>query len=428
MKASRKVDHVLNIRITHKTARVPLMEAVAFQDKTQALTELRKIEGVEECLYLQTCNRIEIYLVAEEIGSILDKVKSFLANRAGDQVSEVRRAIETSIDSEAVNHLLRVTSGLESLVIGEDQILNQVWDAYIEAEKQKTVGPILKRLFNRADAVGRKVRRETGINKGAVSIGSAAVELAIKVAGNLNNKRILIMGAGEIGTLVAKAMARRCLSPIFIANRTYERAVKLAEELSGRAVRWDKFDEVMADADVVFCATSAPHYLLTKKMIARLVSERQNPNTMVIIDISNPRNVEKNVTEVQGVQLYNIDDLKLIADTNRAQREAAIEQAQAIIDKELELFEEDMKSLSVRLIVTALLYEAEQIRQRELATAMAMMGQLDERQKRILNDLTSIILKQTYIPLIENLRLAAKNGDKQAIDAVAKLLEKSEKK
>lgn len=428
MKASRKVDHVLNIRITHKTARVPLMEAVAFQDKTQALTELRKIEGVEECLYLQTCNRIEIYLVAEEIGSILDKVKSFLANRAGDQASEVRRTIETSIDSEAVNHLLRVTSGLESLVIGEDQILNQVWDAYIEAEKQKTVGPILKRLFNRADAVGRKVRRETGINKGAVSIGSAAVELAIKVAGNLDNKRILIMGAGEIGTLVAKAMARRCLSPIFIANRTYERAVKLAEELSGRAVRWDRFDEVMTDADVVFCATSAPHYLLTKKMIARLVSERQNPHSMVIIDISNPRNVEKNVTEVQGVQLYNIDDLKLIADTNRAQREAAIEQAQAIIDKELELFEEDMKSLSVRLIVTALLSEAEQIRQRELATAMAMMGQLDERQKRILNDLTSIILKQTYIPLIENLRLAAKNGDKQAIDAVAKLLEKPEKK
>lgn len=428
MNASRKVDHVLNVRITHKTARVPLMEAVAFQDKTQALTELRKINGVEECLFLQTCNRIELYLVAEEIGNILDKAKNFLANRAGDHADEARRAIETAVDNEAFNHLLRVTSGMESLVIGEDQILNQVWDAYLEAEREKTIGPILKLLFNRADAVGRKVRKETGINKGAVSIGSAAVELAVKVVGNLENKRILVMGAGEIGTLIAKAMARRCLSPIFIANRTYDRAVKLAEELSGKAVRWDRFDEVMADADVVFCATSAPHYLLTKEIITRLKSERQNTNSMVIIDISNPRNVEKTVTEVQGVRLYNIDDLKLIADMNRAQREAAIEQAQAIIDKELVLLEEDIKSLSVRLIVSALLSEAEQIRQKELATAMAMIGPLDERQKRILNDLTTVILKQTYIPLIENLRLAAKNGDKQAIDAVAKLLEKPEKK
>jgi glutamyl-tRNA reductase len=428
MNASRKVDHVLNVRITHKTARVPLMEAVAYQDKTQALTELRTIEGVEECLYLQTCNRIEIYLVAEETENLIDITKNFLANRAGDQAQEAFQAIESSIDNEAINHLLRVTAGMESMVIGEDQILNQAWNAYIEADKEKTIGPILKLLFTRAVSVGRKVRSETGINKGAVSIGSAAVELAVKLIDHLENKKILIMGAGEIGTLIAKAMARRCLSPIFIANRTYDRAVKLAEELSGQAVRWDRFDEVMADADVVICATSAPHYLLTKEIITRLMNERQNPSPMVIIDISNPRNVEKNVTEVQGVKLYNIDDLKLIADTNRAQRKAAIEQAQAIIDKERVLLEEDVKSLSIRLIASALLSKAEQIRKRELATATAMMGQLDERQKRILNDLTTIILKQTYIPLIENLRLAAKNGDKQAIDAVARLLEKPEKK
>jgi glutamyl-tRNA reductase len=317
---------------------------------------------------------------------------------------------------------------MESMVIGEDQILNQVWDAYIEADNAKTLGPILKHLFNRAVTVGRKVRNETGINKGAVSVGSAAVELAVKLLGNLEDKNILVMGAGEIGTLVSKSMARRCLSPIFIANRTYDRAVKLAENLKGQAVRWDRFDEVMADADVVICATSAPHYLLTKEIVLRLMTERQNKNPMIIIDISNPRNVENTVTQVTGAKLYNIDDLQTITAINKSQRETAIEQAQNLLDKELLILEEDMKSLSVRLIVSALLSEAEQVRQKELSTATAMMGQIDERQKKILNDLTAIILKQTYIPIVENLKVAAKNGDKQAIDAAAKLFEKTEKK
>lgn len=428
MNASLKVDHVLNVRITHKTARVPLMEAVAFKDKSQALTGLRALEGVEECLYLQTCNRIEIYLIAEEAESTINSAKNLLANRAGEQTEEALKAIETSTDKEAFNHLLRVTSGMESMVIGEDQILNQVWDAYLEADSAKTLGPILKHLFNRAVSVGRKVREETGINKGAVSVGSAAVELAVKLLGNLDDKKILVMGAGEIGTLVSKALARRCLSPIFIANRTYDRAVKLAEDLSGKAVRWDVFDEVMADADVVICATSAPHYLLTKDIIARLIGERQNKNNMIIIDISNPRNVEKTVTEVSGAKLYNIDDLQMIADKNKAQREAAIGQAQVILDKELLILEDDMKSLSVRMIVSALLSGAELIRQKELATAIAMMGELDERQKRVLNDLTSILLKQTYIPLVENLRAAAKSGDRQTIEVAAKLFDKTEKK
>ncbi len=233
MHSSAKTDHTLNVRITHKTARVPLMEAVAFKDKGKALAEIRSVEGVEECLLLQTCNRIEIYLISEEVNTALNLVKDYLAKRSVANVEEAFRAVETSEDDEAFNHLLRVTSGLESMVIGEDQVLNQVWDAYLEAENAKTLGPILKHLFNRAMTVGRRVRNETGINKGAVSVGSAAVELAVTLLGNLEEKKILVMGAGEIGTLVAKALARRCLSPIFIANRTHDRAVKLAEDLKG---------------------------------------------------------------------------------------------------------------------------------------------------------------------------------------------------
>ncbi len=155
------------------------MEAVSFKDKEKALAEIRSLENVEECLILQTCNRIEIYIVAEEAENTAKVAKDYLAKRAGANAEEAFKAIETAVDGEAFNHLLRVTSGLESMVIGEDQVLNQVWDAYLEAENAKTVGPILKHLFNRAMTVGRRVRNETGINKGAVSVGSAAVELAV---------------------------------------------------------------------------------------------------------------------------------------------------------------------------------------------------------------------------------------------------------
>jgi len=427
MHSSAKIDHVINVRITYKTAHVPLMEAVAFKDKEKALAEIRSIENVEECLILQTCNRIEIYAVTEDGKNTLNLVKDYWVKRAMAHAEEASNAMETSMDNEAFNHLLRVTSGLESMVIGEDQVLNQVWNAYLEAENAKTVGPILKHLFNRAMTVGRRVRNETGINKGAVSIGSAAVELAVTLLGNLEDKKILVMGAGEIGTLVAKALARRCLSPIFIANRTHDRAVKLAEDLSGKAVKFDQFEEVLVDADVVICSTAAPHYLLTKEMVSRLMKQRTNNNDLVIIDISNPRNVEKTVQEVARTKLHNIDDLQLIADKNKQEREKSIEKAVKILDKEIVILNQDMKSFSVRLIVSSLLSHAEEVRQKELATALSMIGDVDEREREILDDLTSILLKQTFVPIVENLRLAAKNGDAQLIDLAVKLFEKTEK-
>ena len=427
MHSSAKIDHTINVRMTHKTAHVPLMETVAFKDKETALAEICSLENIEECLILQTCNRIEIYVVTEDVDNTVNLVKDYFIKNGRANVEEASEAVETSVDNDAFDHLLRVTSGLESMVIGEDQVLNQVWDAYLLSDNAKTVGPILKHLFNRAMTVGRRVRNETGINKGAVSVGSAAVELAVKLLGNLEDKKILVMGAGEIGTLVAKALSRRCLSPIFIANRTYERALKLAEELSGKAVHFNQFEEVLADADVVICSTAAPHYLLTKDILSKLMGQRTNKNGLMVIDISNPRNVEKAVQEIASVKLYNIDDLQLIADKNKQQREKSIEKAVKILDEELVILNEDMKSFSVRLIISSLLSQAEHVRQKELATALTMMGNVDERERKILDDLTSILLKQTFVPIVENLRSAAKNGDEQLIDFAAKLFEKTGK-
>ena len=422
MHSVKPVD-IINVRITHKTAHVPLLEAVSFKDKANAYTEIRLLDGVQESVLIQTCNRIELYLVSQDGYETVKAVVEYLVNHASTHIAEARKAIEYSVNHDALNHLLRVASGLESMVIGEDQVTNQVWNAYLEAEKANAVGPVLSLIFNRAVNVGRRVRRETGISKGAVSVGSAAVELAENLLGCLDEKKILVMGAGETGTLVAKSMARRCLSPIFIANRTYERALRLAEELCGKAVKFDKLGEVLVDAAVVFCSTSAPHYLLTKELVSKLIATRQNKNDLIVIDISNPRNVEETIKELPHVKLFNIDDLTIIADQNKLERQKSVQEAFKIINEELALLESAVREDSVREIVSDLLSQIEKNRQRELAKALNMMDDLDERQKKIVSDLTSILLKHMLLPVVENFRRAAANDETELIEVGAKLFE-----
>ena len=422
MRSSAGNVNIVNVRITHKKSRVTLMEAVAFKDRKGALSEIRSMaNNIDECVLLQTCNRVELYTVGKDGEKIAKMLGEYLINRAGSMAEEASRAIEVSLNQDALRHILRVASGLESMIVGEDQILSQVWDAYLEAESVGMVGPVLKTVFSKAVSVGRRVRNGTGINKGAVSIGSAAVELAESLLGNLNGKKVLVIGAGETGTLVAKALARRCLNAIFIANRTYERALKLAEELCGKAVKFDRLEETLIDADVVICSTSAPHYLLTRELVCEVMKQRHNRSDLMIIDISNPRNVEKSVQDIEGVKLHNIDDLQMIAERNKEERQKSVEKASKIIDEELLLLDRDLKTQSVRNIISSLFLRAEEIRQRELMKALNMLGNIDEKERKIVDDLTYILVKQTFVPIIENLRIAAMNNDKQLIDVAVKL-------
>ncbi|MCP8307577.1 MAG: glutamyl-tRNA reductase [archaeon] len=414
--------NIVNVRITHKKSRVTLMEAVAFKDRKGALTEIRSMaNNIDECVLLQTCNRVELYTVGKDGEKIAKMLSEYLINRAGSMAEEASRAIEISLNQDALRHILRVASGLESMIVGEDQILSQVWDAYLEAESVGMVGPVLKTVFSKAVSVGRLVRNETGINKGAVSIGSAAVELAESLLGNLNEKKVLVIGAGETGTLVAKALARRYLNAIFVANRTYERALKLAEELCGKAVKFDRLEEALIDADVVICSTSAPHYLLTRELVCGVMKQRHSRSDLMIIDISNPRNVEKSVQDIEGVKLHNIDDLQMIAEKNKEERQKSVEKASKIIDEELPLLDRDLKAQSVRNIISSLFLRTEEVRQRELMKALNMLGNIDEKERKIIDDLTCILVKQTFVPIIENLRIAAMNNDKQLIDVAVKL-------
>jgi glutamyl-tRNA reductase len=422
MQSCAKPLDIVNVRITHKTARVPLLEAVSFKDKAEAYREMSQLKGAQESVLIQTCNRIELYLVSINGDKTAKSALQFFENRAAPHASEVSKAIEYSVNHDALCHLLRVTSGLESMVIGEDQVINQVWNSYLEAEKAKVTGPVLSLLFNRAVNVGRRVRQETGISKGAVSVGSAAVELAEKLLGSLNQKKILIMGAGETGTLVAKAMARRCLNPIFIANRTYERAFRLAQELGGKAIMFDKLGTALVDADVIFCSTSAPHYLLTKDLIAWFMAARKNKNNLIIIDISNPRNVEESVKQLPQVKLYNIDDLTLIAEHNKQERQKSLQTADKIVNQELVALEQAVKADSVNCVIADLLSKVEDKRQKELEKALGLLGEVDERKKRVVGNLTVTLIKQTLLPVVENIRRAAANDEGQLVIVASKLL------
>ena len=412
---------IVNVRITHKTADVPLLESVAFNVKRDALAEIRSLADINECVVLQTCNRIEIYVVNKNGEKTAKTIKDYLVKRSGAKAEEAKTAIEVSINQDALRHILRIASGLESMVMGEDQVLNQLWDAFLEADTEKAVGPVLRNIFNKTASAGLRVRNATGINKGAISIGSVAVELAGGLMGGFEGKQVLVMGAGEMGTLVAKALARRSLSAIFIASRTYERAVRLAEQLSGKAVKFDKLSEALLEADVVICSTAAPHYLLTKEIVQDAMNRRSNPGELFIIDISNPRNVEKSVQEIAKVHLYNLDDLQTIADKNKDERQKSAEKAEKIIEEELVLLERDVKAQSVRDIISMLLSRAEEVRQKELAKAFSMMQDINDKEKEVVDDLTLILLKQTFLPIIENLRKAAVNNDKELIDIAIKL-------
>jgi glutamyl-tRNA reductase len=421
MHSSVETIDIVNIRLTHKCADVPLLESVAFEDKGNAMKEIKLLGYADECVLLQTCNRLEFFLVTKNGKHAAELMKQYLARRAGTKANEVSQAVEVALNQDALRHILRIASGLESMVVGEEQVLNQLWNAFLDADNAKTVGSVLRHVFNKAASVGLRVRNETGISKGAISIGSVAVELAGALMGGFEGKKVLVMGAGNMGTLVAKALARRSLSAMFIASRTYERAVKLAGQLCGEAVKFDKLSEALQDADVIICSTSAPHYLLTKEIVQSVMSQRRNRGSLFIIDISNPRNVETSVQDIEGVKLYNLDDLQSIADRNKEERQKSADQASRIVEEELLLLLRDVKSQSVRDVISYLLSRTEDVRQRELSKAFGMLENLDEKQREVIEDLTLVLLKQTFLPIIQNLRKAAVENDKELIDMATKL-------
>jgi glutamyl-tRNA reductase len=385
---------ILNIRIDHKTADINKIEE-STTTMEDIFAKIQKEHQVQEFIQLKTCNRAEIYLVMDEApldyhwnGLVVEK------------------------DEKALEHVLKLSCGLESMIIGEDQILGQLKDAYKFSVKAGCCGQVLSTVFTKAIHVGQSVRKKTRINQGSVSIGSAAVNLAESVLGNLKCKKVLVIGAGKMGTLVAKALVEKHLQAIVVANRTYDRAVCLAKELGGSAIHFDSLSQAMSDADVVISATGAPHNILTQEKVSEAVPP-EHLQTMVMIDIANPRDIEEEVAQL-GVKLYNIDDLRGIADKNKKIREAEAIEAEKIIADELELLEKSLRHLEVEPVIAQIRAQAETIRMRETQKAFRKLGDMNGKEK-VVDDLTKVVVDRVFLDIIHNLKEAAENNNKDVL-------------
>ena len=395
---------ILNIRVDHKTADISKMERSSQKLDVLFNTILEKYQ-VSEYLNIKTCNRAEIYLVLEDCD--LENLQS------NDFVIES--------DDNALKHLLRLSSGLESMIIGEDQILGQIKEAKKRSVNEGSSGHVLKTIFTKAVHVGQVVRKKTKINEGSLSIGSAAVELAESVHGDLKCKKVLIIGAGKMGTLVAKALVEKNLKAIVVANRTHDKAVMLAKELGGSAIHFNKLDEALMDADVVISATGAPHPILTYEKLKDVIPDF-NISKMVMVDIANPRDIDEDVSKL-GVKLFNIDDLRGIANRSRKMRETEASDAEKIVAEEMVLLKRSLKHLEVEPIISDIRVTAENIRLNETQRAFKMLGDMNGNEK-IVEDLTKVVVERLFFNVIKNLKKAAENDQKNVIEAAETIFSK----
>ncbi|HUG42004.1 MAG TPA: glutamyl-tRNA reductase [Longimicrobiales bacterium] len=381
------------VGLNHETAPVEVRERFVFSEgeAREALAELTSAGVVREAVLLSTCNRTELYGAAgdDRTEAAQDAARALLAERAGMAPAEAERYLYRRSAQDAVRHLFRVTSSLDSMVVGEAQIQGQVREAYETAlalRERGVVGPVLSRLFESALSVGGRVRSETRLGTGAASVPSAAVELARKIFGSLKGHRALILGAGQMSELALECLAGDAVENVVVANRTTRRAEALAAKVGGRSAGYEDLPRLLREADIVMSATAAPHYMLTRAMLDEVFPRgRQDP--LLVVDLALPRDVEPAAGEVSGVFLYDIDDLRQIVEDNRARRENQVPDAEAIVDAAVEDFWRWYASLDVVPVLRAMRDRAERLRAAELEKALRKLAHLSPEDRAVVEAL-----------------------------------------
>jgi glutamyl-tRNA reductase len=359
---------IFALGVSHKTAPLELREQLALTEGRAAgvLSALTSEETVSEAASLSTCNRTELYLVVSDPVEAEAAALGVLAREAGIRPTELLGPLYSLRGSEAAAHLYRVTAGLDSMILGEAEIQGQVKRAYELALVEGATGPILNRLFRGALAAGKRARTETAVGEKGVSIPSVAVELAQRNLGDLASRRVLLVGAGETSELSARALAARGAHAIFIANRRHNRAIGLAERFGGRAVRIDELPAQLAEADIVVSTTNSPHHLVERTELELVMKQREG-RPLLLIDLAVPRDIDPACRELDGVSLYDVDEVQAIVERNASGREAEARRAAGILDSELVRFERWLASQEVMPTVAALRERADEIVSRVLA-------------------------------------------------------------
>ncbi len=420
---SDKPSHILLLGANHETAPVAVREKLSFaeQEVPKALSILMAMPVIQEVILFSTCNRMEILLTSGDVSGAVASVKAFLQEQKQLSEEQYENIHYLYQDEEAVRHLFRVASGLDSMIMGEPQIFGQIKAAYRQAVNQQTTGVILNRLIHRTFFVAKRVRSETGIGDNAVSVSYAAIELGRKIFGSLEEKQVLLIGAGEMAELAVEHLVGHHVTRVFVANRTFRRAVDLAKKFSGTPVSMEEISEILQTVDIVVSSTGSADLVVTRAMVKPVMRRRKN-SPLFFIDIAVPRDIDPSVHKLENAYLYDIDDLREVVDENLAQRRLEAVKAERIIEEAWLSFRNWYDHLAVVPTVVALREKIADIARTEADKTMGSLPHLSESDRAAIYRMTdAIVNKVMHDPTTFLKSVADKKDERRYIDMVKKL-------
>jgi glutamyl-tRNA reductase len=400
---------LVSFGVTHRKAPLATLDAVTFRDLDKFYRITKALSEIRGSLILQTCNRVEIYLDTDHAEKLSDRILSNWALETRFKLNELSRLVEVRKDEEVVDHLVRLGAGLESMLVGETQILGQIKSALSTARSNGAANLLLSDLVDRATAAGAKIREQTGLGRGAVSLGSAAIRLAEESLGTPEAWRVLVIGTGQVAMLAVKALKARGVASILVSGRSRQRTESFCRTYGGTPISFQDIQTKMSALDLVIVATTATSFLLTKSMITSRAKSR-----LLILDLSNPRNVSPDIQDVSGVTLKTMDNLRGIAEESLAKRKKLVEQAEPLVREKVETITSLVRRETAEPIVSEIFRRAAAIRTGELEKALSKI-KLTPEQRQVLDDMTqSIVEKLLALPVVQ-LRKAAEKGDSELL-------------
>ena len=411
-------QNIINARVTFRNSPIHILEQFTIKNIENAYEQFKNHSGLDECVIIQTCNRIELFGKSKEYD--LNKIKKTWASITGLEEEAFNENMECVENQEALHHLLKLTSGLDSMVLGEEQILGQIKNSITSAREIKASGQHLNTLFDKAIRIGTRIRNTSGIGAGGISVGSMAVKLAEENIDELKTKQILLIGTGEVSTLVAKSLQRRGY-PFNVTSRTIRRSETFCETMGGNPIKFEKVLSGFDNYDVIFVATTAPYFLVTNERIAEAMKNKNNG--MMILDLSNPRTVDEKVATIGGVKLMNLDQIAEMVEKNMNARLNKVKTVESIINEEVSVLEASMKRLDAEPLVKNVFKNIENLREKELQKALQMLDEKDERKIKIIDELTKAVVESIVSTPMNNIRKASEQGNPDIVELATKLFE-----
>jgi glutamyl-tRNA reductase len=415
--------HIITVSLNYKSTPVDLRErfSLSAQDLPEALLTLRHMKSILECVIVATCNRTEVYVVADQLHTGRHFIKTFLSEQFGLNRDEFVNHLEIKENDQAIQHLFKVSAGLDSMVLGETQILGQVKEAFKTAQETGTTGTIFNMLFKQVITLAKKAHSETEIGQNAVSVSYAAIELGKKIYGDLQDKSVLILGAGKMSELTVKHLYANGVAQVFVVNRTLERAKELASKFNGQAYDLGELRRCLAQVDIVISSTGSKEYVITKDMIERVMEVRFG-QPLFLIDIAVPRDLDPEIHKVENAFLYDIDDLNGIVEANLEERQKEAEKINEMIAIEIDQFNTWVNTLGVVPIITALRGKALTIQEETMQSIQNKCPDLDERELKILRKHTKSIVNQLLKdPILRAKEMVAEPNSKASLDMFTKI-------